>query len=135
MHIESGFHKVTRHQVTATVHALNIIPNITIKKITGPVRPPILCTYIATKASFNGSAYECYICRKSFRTLASLNGHLNSPAHDDDEFRCPKCKTKFKLISGFIQHLESGCCGLAKTTQIDNHFKKLTGKFSRLLTL
>jgi DNA-directed RNA polymerase subunit RPC12/RpoP len=134
-HIESGRHKITRHHVTAAVHALNIVPNITIKRITGPLRPPTLYTYIAIEASFNGSAYECYICHKSFRTLAGLNGHLNSPAHDDDEFRCPKCKTGFKLISGFIQHLESRSCGLAKTTQIDNYFKTLTGRFSRLLTL
>jgi DNA-directed RNA polymerase subunit RPC12/RpoP len=135
LHVESGCHKISRHHVTAAVHTLNIVPNITTKRITGPMRPPTLYTYIATKASFNGSAYECFICHKSFRTLAGLNGHLNSPAHDDDEFRCPKCKTGFKLISGFIQHLESRSCGLAKTTQIDNYFKKLTGRFSRLLTL
>ena len=128
LHIESGFHKITRHHVTTAVRSLNIVPNITIKRITGPIHLPILYTYIATEASFNGSAYQCFMCYKPFQTLAGLNGHLNSPAHDGDEFRCPKCKTGFKLISGLFQHLESGSCGLVKNNQI----KKLTGKFSRL---
>jgi len=134
MHIESGCHKFTRHHVTAAVQRMKIIPNISIKRIMGPVQPPTTVrTYIATEASFNGSAYACYLCRKSFRTLSALNGHLNSPAHDDDEFRCPKCKNKFKLISGFVQHLESHSCGLAKTTRINNYFNDLTAQFSRLL--
>ena len=134
LHIESGCHKFTRHHVTAAVHAMQIAPNISIKQITGHARPPTtLHTYIATEASFNGSAYDCFLCHKEFRTLTGLNGHLNSPAHDDDEFRCPKCKTEFKLISGFVQHLESRSCGLAETTQIDDYFIDLTGQFSRLL--
>jgi Zn finger protein HypA/HybF involved in hydrogenase expression len=133
LHIESGCHKFTRHHVTAAVQAMDIVPNIAIKRITGPMCPPTVRTYIATEASFNGSAYQCYLCAKLFRTLSALNGHLNSPAHDDDEFRCPKCKAEFKLISGFTQHLESRSCGLAETTQIDNYFNDLTTQFSRLL--
>lgn len=135
LHIESGRHKLTRHQVTTAVRAMKIVPNISIKRIMGRVAPPILRTYIATEASFKGSAYGCSLCHKKFRTLSSLNGHLNSPAHDDDEFRCPKCKTEFKLISGFVQHLESRSCGLASTSQIDNHFNDLTARFSRLLKM
>jgi len=133
LHIESGCHKVTRQQVTAAVHAMDIVPNISIKRITGPVHPPTVHTFIATEASFNGFAYECYLCRKLFRTLSNLNSHLNSPAHDDDEFRCPKCNTEFKLISGFVQHLESRSCGFVRPAQIDHYFNDLTGQFSRLL--
>ncbi|KAF8904702.1 hypothetical protein CPB84DRAFT_1677157, partial [Gymnopilus junonius] len=134
LHIESGCHKVNRHQITAAVHKMNIIPNISIKRITGPVQPPTtLRTYIATEASFNGSSYDCYLCQRKFKTLLALNSHLNSPAHDDEEFKCPKCKMEFKLISGFVQHLESQSCGLAKTTQIDSYFNDLTDQFSRLL--
>ncbi|KAF8172719.1 hypothetical protein BJ912DRAFT_993276 [Pholiota molesta] len=135
-HIESGCHKITRHQVTAAVRKLQIVPDISIKRITGPVDPPTtIRTYFASEASFDGSAYKCYLCSKSFRTLAGLNSHLNSPAHDDDEFRCPKCKTEFKLISGFVQHLESRSCGLAETPEIDNYFNDLTSRFSRLLKM
>ena len=134
LHIESGCHWITRHHVTAAVHAMNIAPNISVKQTTALV-PSTIQTYIATEASFNGSAYECYLCPKLFRTLSNLNGHLNSPAHDEDEFRCPKCKAEFKLVSGFIQHLESNSCNLVKTTQIDKYFDDLTGQFSRLLKL
>jgi len=134
LHIESGCHKkITRHHVTTAIRTMDIVPNITIKRITGSVPPPTVRTYIATAASFNGSAYECYLCRKTFRTLPGLNGHLNSAAHDDDEFRCPKCKTEFKLISGFVQHLETGSCGLAAASQINNYFNDITAQFSRLL--
>jgi len=135
-HLESGCHKVGRHQVTAAVHTMKIVPNISIKRITGPVQPPTtLRTFIATEASFNGSSYVCYLCSKKSKTLSGLNLHLNSPAHDDDEFRCPKCKAEFKLISGFVQHLESQSCSLALTTQIDNYFNDLTNQFSRLLKM
>ena len=135
LHIESGCHKITRHDVTAAVQRMNIVPNITTKRITGPVGPPTVLTYVPTEASFNGTAYQCYLCPKSFRTLSGLNGHLNSPAHDDDEFKCPKCKTEFKLVSGFMQHLESRACALAETTQINNYFHDLTEQFSRRLKL
>ncbi|KDR70426.1 hypothetical protein GALMADRAFT_230068 [Galerina marginata CBS 339.88] len=136
LHIESGCHKITRHHVTAAVRSMDIVPNISIKRITGPPSlPTTLLTYIATDASFNGTSYECFLCHKTFRTLPGLNAHLNSPAHDDDEFRCPKCKREFKLISGFVQHLESQSCELAKTTEIGNYFNDLTAQFSRLLKM
>jgi Zn finger protein HypA/HybF involved in hydrogenase expression len=135
LHIESGCHKLSRHHVTAAVHKMKIVPNISIKRITGPIQPLTLRTFIATEASFNGSSYNCYLCRNKFKTLSGLNSHLNSPAHDDDEFRCPKCKTEFKLISGFIQHLETRSCGLAETTQIGNYFDDLTASFGRLLKM
>ncbi|KAF8816072.1 hypothetical protein BYT27DRAFT_7230056 [Phlegmacium glaucopus] len=135
LHMESGCHKLTRHDVTAAVRRMNIIPNISIKRITGPIQPPTLRKYIATEASFNGSTYDCYLCSKKTKTLSALNLHLNSSAHDDDEFRCPKCKTEFKLISGFVQHLESRSCGLARTTQVGDYFNDLTDRFSRLLKM
>ncbi|KAF9522012.1 hypothetical protein CPB83DRAFT_865076 [Crepidotus variabilis] len=136
LHLESGYHKIiTRHHVTSAVHAMNIIPNLSIKRITGTLSPPTVRTYIASAASFDGTAYKCYLCPKTFRTLSALNGHLNSPAHDDDEFRCPKCKRTFKLISGFVQHLESRCCGLAEVGQVNNYFIDMTAQFSRLLKM
>lgn len=136
LHIESGCHTFTRHHVTAAVHSLQIVPNISIKKVKGADHPPpSLTTNVATEASFNGSAYDCFLCHRQFKFLSGLNGHLNSPAHDDDEFRCPKCKTEFKLISGLVQHLESRCCGLTDTTQIETHFNDLTEQFSRLLKM
>ncbi|KAF9471473.1 hypothetical protein BDN70DRAFT_819952 [Pholiota conissans] len=135
-HIESGCHKVTRHQVTAAVHTMQIIPNISVKRITGPVQPPdSTTTYIATEASFDGTKYGCFLCTRRFDTLRGLNAHLNSAAHDDEEFRCPKCQREFTLISGFVQHLESRACGFAKPAEIEGYFTDLTAQFSRLLKL
>ncbi|KAF8147723.1 hypothetical protein B0H34DRAFT_739078 [Crassisporium funariophilum] len=136
-HIESGFHKITRHHVTAAVHAMNIVPNISIKCIEGPPSLPDTTSYIATELSFNGKFYKCYICKKKrkFSTLNALNAHLSSAAHDDDEFQCPKCKRKFTLISAFVQHLESPSCGLADTSEVDKYFNDLSGQFTRALKL
>ncbi|KAF9476271.1 hypothetical protein BDN70DRAFT_184669 [Pholiota conissans] len=127
LHIESGCHTITRHQVTAA---------ISVKRITGPVQPPTThTTYIATEASFDGTKYECILCTRRFDTLRGLNAHLNSPAHDDEEFRCPKCRREFTLISGFVQHLESRVCGFAKPAQINGYYANLTDRFSGLLTM
>lgn len=36
-------------------------------------------TYEATGSSWNGQAYECYLCDRSFNQVHGLNQHLNSP--------------------------------------------------------
>ncbi|PPQ78002.1 hypothetical protein CVT25_015558 [Psilocybe cyanescens] len=136
LHIESGCHKVTRHQVTAAVHKMKVVPNISIKRIGGSsAASNTVRTFIASEASWNGTSYACFLCNKKCKTLAGLNSHLNSAAHDEEEFRCPKCKAEFKLISGFVQHLESRSCGLAKNEQVESYFNDLSGQFSRLLKL
>ncbi|PPQ82531.1 hypothetical protein CVT25_007140 [Psilocybe cyanescens] len=132
-HIESGVHKFHRHHVTASIQAMGIVPQITIKHITEPPVAPTILSYVATAAAFNGTMYECFICKGTFRTLAALNSHLNSAAHDDNEFKCPKCNAEFTLISGLVQHLESHCCGLAPLIQIDDYFNKLEDQFSRMI--
>jgi hypothetical protein len=117
MHIESGCHNITRHQVTAFVHELKVVPTTSVsRRLKGPILPSAAIMTSATQLAFNGYAYECYLCHHTFMTLERLNAHLNSPAHDADEFKClnPACKTEFKLISGLIQHIESGSCGLVK---------------------
>ncbi|THU88906.1 hypothetical protein K435DRAFT_781861 [Dendrothele bispora CBS 962.96] len=139
-HIESGActnGKITRHHVTAAVHAMNISPSITItKRITGSAIPTVT-TYTATELAFNGRAYECYLCNHGFKTLKSLNTHLTSPAHDAKEFICPheKCQKNFKVLSALIRHIESECCGLAKLQSVRKFAHTLTGQFSRMLTL
>ena len=137
LHIESGAcNNISRHQVTSAVHALNIAPTISLShRIAGPGGPPrrTMIQYSATEQAFNGSGYECYLCHRIFRTLASLNTHLESAAHDDDEFQCPKCKNTFTLISGLIQHIESEVCGAARFKQVEDIATQLTGQFTRLL--
>ncbi|TFK75429.1 hypothetical protein BDN72DRAFT_832306 [Pluteus cervinus] len=143
MHIESGACQggITRHHVTAAVHNMNIIPSISASRLlTGPtnlvysVQPTIY--YLATKQAFTGTAFECYFCRRQFRQLRALSAHLNSAAHDKDNFKCPnrRCNKEFTLISGLVQHIESGACGLARFGQVQRLALALTAKFSRLLT-
>lgn len=141
-HLESGCHQVSRHGVTAAVNAMEISPNISAKPLLIKASPPqapdtvaVPSFVLALPSSFNGHTYQCHICYKTFKSLYSLTGHLNSPAHDENEFRCPKCNREFKLISGFIQHLESGVCGLAKYKAIEGYFNDLSGQFSRLLKI
>ena len=135
MHIESGCHRISRRQVTAAVHQLKIVPEISInRRIEGSSSNAArLVSWSANEAAFNGSAYECYLCHNTFRTLDRLNQHLQSPTHDESEFRCPHCRSEFQLISGLVQHIESESCGMARFRDVTSHFDSLTEKFSRLL--
>lgn len=135
MHIESGSHKITRHQVTMAVHKLGIVPTISVdRRLTAPVEAPAtIISYKATEEAFDGVSYRCYLCPGTYATLGGLNAHLNSPAHDADEFKCPKCNMQFKLVSGLIQHVESGTCAIAKFKEVQSHFENLTDQFSRAL--
>lgn len=140
-HIESGgcHKKIDRHRVTAAVHSMGVIPVISLShRLQGSSpsnAPRRIVHYSASEQAFNGSSYECYVCHRTFRALGSLNTHLNSAAHDVDEFKCPKCSSKFKLISSLIQHIETEVCGLARFQQVEDHTSALTAQFSRLLKM
>ncbi|KAF7977514.1 hypothetical protein HWV62_3496 [Athelia sp. TMB] len=138
-HIESGgcSKGIDRHRVTAAVHSMGVTPMVSLAhRIQGPSGlsgPSNIVRYSASEQAFNGTSYECYLCHRGFRTLGSLNTHLSSAAHDVDEFKCPKCSVKFKLISSLIQHIETEVCGLARFKQVEDHTSALTAQFSRML--
>ena len=68
-------------------------------------------TFTADAGTWNGSGYECCLCRREFRLLPHLNQHLQSPAHfSAQRYSCPQCKCKFKVLSALVQHLESENC-------------------------
>lgn len=139
-HIESGCHGVNRYQVTAAVHSLEAAGTISLtKRIEGRgISATRAITHnSATEMAFNGTAYECYFCHKTFRTLDSLNAHLSSPAHDADEFCCPnkKCNRRYKLVSGLIQHIETEVCGLARFQEVEDFAEVLSTQFAGLLTI
>ncbi|KAL2128841.1 hypothetical protein VTI74DRAFT_8573 [Chaetomium olivicolor] len=71
-------------------------------------------TYSATEMAWNGCFYECYFCEREFSSLHGLNQHLNSPAHQETLYHCPKpgCRTEFKTLGAIINHLESESCGV-----------------------
>ncbi|KAJ3878087.1 hypothetical protein F5051DRAFT_373416 [Lentinula edodes] len=143
-HIESGacHHAINRHTVTQAIHNLNLIPTISInRRITGnsesiPTSRAIT-TYSASECAYDGTAYECYLCDRTYNTLNALNAHLGSPAHDSKEFRCPKCQKQYSLISGLVQHIESEVCGVARFEGVREQMLELTSghHFQRMLTM
>ncbi|KAJ7606977.1 hypothetical protein DFH06DRAFT_236471 [Mycena polygramma] len=91
-------------------------------------------TYTATSRAWNGSAYECYLCHLQCNTLAVLNRHLASPAHQDKIYVCPLnvCRQHFSTLSGLCQHIESKRCGVSKFKVVQNTMDDLVGKMRRL---
>lgn len=91
-------------------------------------------TYIATGFSGLGIPYACHFCRQTFRSVHALTQHMNSAVHDPNAFKCPgRCRKQFKLVSGLMQHLESGSCGLTSRKEIHARFGQLMAPFSKLL--
>jgi hypothetical protein len=92
-------------------------------------------TYTANDFIHLGIPYACALCFQTFRSVVQLTAHMNSPVHDPDAFKCPnpKCGRQFALVSGLIQHLESGTCKLASGAEIFERFALLTANFSKYL--
>jgi hypothetical protein len=95
---------------------------------------------MATEEAWNplAEAYVCPIsdCGQYFRKLAHLNQHLRSQKHkaNPSTFRCPKCSSRFSVVSALIQHLESEACGLTEQTTVKQIYTGLHDMFKRLLT-
>ena len=75
-------------------------------------------TVWATSHCWNGTAFECVLCHREFRTLPALNSHLQSPVHEQSMYRCPPrwggCNQDFRTLSGLFQHVESESCGVRR---------------------
>ena len=79
--------------------------------------------YEANSQSWNGSAYECYLCHRNFGKLSGLSQHLNSPAHKSNLYQCPNrpgCTAQFKTLAGLFGHLESESCGFMRFDQVQS---------------
>ncbi|KAI0121923.1 hypothetical protein F4814DRAFT_194350 [Daldinia grandis] len=73
--------------------------------------------YLATYEAWNGRAFECYLCHRTFASLESLNQHLRSPAHQQNLYHCPSrllCGREFISLAGIMNHLESESCGYTR---------------------
>jgi len=91
----------------------------------------------ATERAWNGSAYECFMCHRQYRTLVSLNQHLASPAHEERKYQCPRghegCGAEFRTLSALCQHVESEQCDIRRfNSQIQNYLGGLTSNMRRL---
>ena len=92
---------------------------------------------IATERAWNGSYYECYLCHRDFSSLRALNQHVQSPAHEQNIYHCPKagCGRNYKLLSGLIQHVESESCGLMRFSQVQQQAKNgIQNMVGRMIT-
>ncbi|KII94255.1 hypothetical protein PLICRDRAFT_101874 [Plicaturopsis crispa FD-325 SS-3] len=136
LHLESGTCRsgVTRKKIDRFVREYDQ-SNI----ITDPARlltgaQSLDTTYIATSASWNGDAYECYLCHSAFRSLKVLNQHLASPRHQDKVYVCPlsSCRQHFATLSGLCQHIESERCGVSKFKSVQNAMDGIMGRVGRL---
>lgn len=128
-HAESGNCNggITRQHVNAYVARVdrtNVItnPNRLLTNSSGFRVPPIEPEYWATDLSFNGRAYECFLCHNQFRTLHSLNAHLQSPRHLSHIYHCPMkgCNIEYSVLSALCQHVERGECGVRKNHVVQN---------------
>ncbi|KAI0087481.1 hypothetical protein BDY19DRAFT_953961 [Irpex rosettiformis] len=83
----------------------------------------------ATGNAWNGHNFECVLCHREFRLLSALNAHLNSPAHEQNIYRCPTqfngCAGEYRTLSALLSHIERSECGVARfrsrlTIALDN---------------
>ncbi|KAI5117296.1 hypothetical protein M0805_008560 [Coniferiporia weirii] len=143
MHAESNscVSGITRKAVNTFVARLdrqNIITNPA-RMITGPGGypfPPAEPVYWATELSWNGRAYECFLCNGTFRTLQGLDSHLKSPRHLERIYHCPnsRCNKEYRALSAPSQHVERGSCGARRIRQIQDVMDTLNSRI-RTITL
>jgi hypothetical protein len=143
LHFEAGTcpSGMTREQLNRLVvraDTNNYITNPN-RLLTGPLgwnEPPPPTTMWATERSWNGVAYECFLCNGTYRQLAHLNQHLQSSRHLEKIYRCPKsdCGTEFATLSGLCQHVEGGSCGVRKFRKVRDTMEGLMTGF-RMLTV
>lgn len=94
-------------------------------------------TKLATERSWNGSAYECFLCHRDFKKLVGLNDHLRSPVHEKKMYRCPPgyagCATEFRALSALCQHVESETCGIRRFSRnMQDYLGDLTSNMKKL---
>ncbi|KAH9971835.1 hypothetical protein BGW80DRAFT_1318711 [Lactifluus volemus] len=140
LHFESGTCSsgMTREELNRLVVRAdrnNVITNPS-RLLCGPsgCEPPVTTKFWATSRSYNGEAYECFLCHATYRTLASLNQHLQSPRHESRIYRCPKsdCGKEFVALSALCQHVEGGSCGVQMFRQVRNVMDSLTRGFNSI---
>ncbi|KAF8979930.1 zinc finger protein, partial [Cyathus striatus] len=87
--------------------------------------------HIVTKRSWNGYAYECYLCHDIFHSLPGLNAHLESPKHDTKMYICPgpTCHIRYSTLSRLIQHINSERCGVSKFKLVQELLERLDEVF------
>ena len=85
--------------------------------------------YSATDAAFDGHYWVCYLCKKKFNMVKSLNAHLNSPVHKEKIYHClnkrGRCEKEFTSLAALFNHLESESCGYTRFENVQNVHRRL----------
>ncbi|KZT69380.1 hypothetical protein DAEQUDRAFT_726665 [Daedalea quercina L-15889] len=141
LHLESGTcpSRVTRdavNRVAAKYDTQHVITNPARMIAYGEGGTGSVVTW-ATERAWNGWKYECFLCHREFHTLAALNQHLASPAHEDKMYRCPRgysgCGAEFKTLSALCQHVESEQCNIRRfNRKMQDYLGDLTSNMKRL---
>ncbi|KZV77541.1 hypothetical protein PENSPDRAFT_568092 [Peniophora sp. CONT] len=117
----SGMTRARLNQEIVRRDRNNIITNPN-RLLTGPdgSRSAPEPSYLATERSWNGWAYECFLCSRTFTSLTALNQHLRSPAHATKIFRCPnsECMRQCSALSALVQHVEHDRCGIRQNSRV-----------------
>ncbi|GAA5996551.1 hypothetical protein JCM5350_002190 [Sporobolomyces pararoseus] len=109
--------------------------------------PPPRHTFEASEDSYSpqDGAYKCYFDGKLFGSLVSLNQHLNSAVHTystrtnqggEKLYHCPNragCAREFLTLSGLLQHIERGNCGVKRMATVTRAIESVMGS-TRSLT-
>ncbi|KIK02160.1 hypothetical protein K443DRAFT_677806 [Laccaria amethystina LaAM-08-1] len=68
--------------------------------------------YQATEEAFNGTYYPCSQCDRTFRTIRGQGSTSRSTSTHRPTTRenSGKCGLEVTLVSGLVQHIESGMC-------------------------
>ncbi|CAJ2502084.1 Uu.00g049370.m01.CDS01 [Anthostomella pinea] len=117
--------------------------------------------YEATAQAWNGYAYECYICSRTFAALPSLNQHLASPVHksyvssdsplsffpssysstpeanrgqrnQQNMYHCPKRGGCGREFTALMNHLESENCGYTRFENVQQSVKNVVSGDRRI---
>ncbi|KAK6852529.1 hypothetical protein PG995_011080 [Apiospora arundinis] len=121
-HLEKGgcpkLPNLTREQIYQVVRSKDPKGIIT-KNLIG-WHSSVSITYYANESAWNGWAYECYLCHKTFGQIESLNRHLGSSAHQQALYHCPNrdCGKDFTTLAGLMNHLESESCGFIRFSSV-----------------
>lgn len=66
--------------------------------------------------------------RKYFDNKFGILKHLQSPAHGDKSYQCPRCSRIFKSVESITFHAESpGHCRIRETEQYGAFLDQITG--------
>ena len=132
----SGMTRSELNRIVARADHKNVITNPS-RLISGPdgPTPPTVTKTWATERSWNGSAYECFLCHATFRSLMALNTHLNSPRHQEKIYRCPNrttCGVEFRTLSALTQHVEAEKCGVHRFKEVQDALDSLISGVRRI---